>query len=521
MQRRNFIKSAGATAVSLPILLNGLRLSAMSQSALFNMIDPESDKVLVLIQMNGGNDGLNMIIPRDQYSGLAAVRSNILIPENELLKVDDLTGFHPAMKALKVLYDDARVGVVQSVGYPNQNRSHFRSIDIWTSGSPAEKFWNTGWLGRHFEEQYPGFPEGYPNGQHPHPFAITMGSIVSETCQGTIANYSMALEDPFNLFPLFESEGDVRPDTPYGNELDFLRTSIAQTNAYSEKITEAANLGSNQAEYAEGNRLARQLKNVALLISGGLQTKIYVVNIGGFDTHAAQVVEGNPMVGEHATLLEMVSNAIATFQNDLKAQGLEHRVVGMTFSEFGRKIRSNESLGTDHGTAAPLILFGSCIRPGMLGENPEIHRDVHPSEGVPMQYDFRDVYGSLLVDWFELEESAVRSLLHENFQKLPIIEDCRMTTSAQAPLLDDFKIEAWPNPFDGWAQIGFTLERPAWVRLSLFNAIGGEEQVLTNQNLGAGAHQIPLEGSRLPVGTYFYRLQIGNQVRTKRLVKVG
>jgi len=521
MQRRNFIKTAGTAAVSVPMLLNGMRVSAMSKSSIFNFINPDSDKVLVLIQMNGGNDGLNTIIPRDQYDGLSAVRGNIMIPENDLIPVTDTVGFHPSFKSLKMLYDDGRVGVVQNVGYPNQNRSHFRSIDIWTSGSPSDEFWSTGWLGRRFDQLYPGYPEGYPNGENPHPFAITIGSIVSETCQGTAANYSLTLDNPFNLFPLFESEGDTIPDTPYGEELAFLRTSIEQTNAYSATITEAANLGANQVAYSDENRLAQQLKNVALLISGGLQTKVYVVNIGGFDTHANQVEEDGTMIGTHAQLLEFLSDAITTFQNDLKAMGLEERVIGMTFSEFGRKIKSNESFGTDHGTAAPLILFGTCINPSVIGDNPEISPDTHPSEGVPMQYDFRDVYGSILMDWFEVEETNVKTLLHEDFKKLPIIQACRTTTSTDDSFYEsEIVLNAYPNPFRDWTRIEFNLERNAWVRLSVFNALGSEVQVITNQKLNAGEHQLSYNASHLPTGTYFFRLQIENQVQTRRMVKM-
>ncbi len=521
MKRRQFIKNAGAAA-SLPIFLNGMQLTAMPRSSFFNFINPESDRVLVLIQMNGGNDGLNMLIPRDQYDGIAAVRSNVMIPENKVLALTDQTGLHPSMQSIKNIYEEGRIGVVQAVGYPNQNRSHFRSSDIWTSASPSDQFWSTGWLGRHFETNHTNFPEGYPNADFPHPFAITMGSIVSETCQGTTANFSMTLEDPFNISPLYQGIGSTTPDTPYGRELTFLRTSIAQTNAYADVITIAANSNTNQVTYPENNRLAQQLKNIALLIAGGLQTKVYVASIGGFDTHANQVAGGDTTTGDHAELLLMLSEAIVAFQNDLKALRLEERVIGVTFSEFGRRIRSNESFGTDHGTAAPLIVFGSCVNPTILGENPEIARDVDPDEGVPMQYDFRDVYGSILMDWFDLSETDVKTLLHEGFQKLPIIQDCRTTTAANDPsLVEQLILNIYPNPVLDRANIEFTLERDHWVRLSVFDALGSEIGVLTNKNLPAGLHQVPFEAKELPAGTYFCRLQVDHQVQTKRIVLIG
>ncbi|MDX1942844.1 MAG: DUF1501 domain-containing protein [Saprospiraceae bacterium] len=520
MNRRNFIKQAGGTAMSLPVFINGIQLSTIAKAPLFQFME-ESDRVLVLVQMNGGNDGLNMVIPRDQYAGLSAVRRNIMIPENSVLPVTDLVGFHPSLKALKYMYDEGRVGVLQSVGYPNQNRSHFRSYDIWASGSSAEEFVNTGWMGRYFDTLYGGYPEGYPNSEFPHPFAITMDYVVSETCQGTASNFSVTVNDPFSMRSLFEGEVDEIPNTPYGDELKYLRTSIAQTNKYSETITEAANLGRNAVTYSNNNRLARQLKNVALLISGGLRTKIYIVSIGGFDTHAGQVDKNNPLIGSHADLLEKVSNAISTFQNDLKAQGLEHRVVGMTFSEFGRKIKSNESYGTDHGTASPLILFGSCINAKIFGNNPEIPTNIDSSEGLPMENDFRDVYGSILVDWFKVEETKVKSLLYEDFQKLPIIEECTVTTSSNnIELSESIEIKVSPNPFREKTGIEFNLEKDAWVRLSIFNAVGGEVKVLTNQRLSAGEHRIPIEGISLEAGVYFCHLKIGHYAKTKRMVKV-
>ena len=509
-------------AASAPMFLNGMQLSTIQKSSIFNFINPDSDRILILIQLNGGNDGLNMVIPRDQYDGLAAVRGNIMVPEGEVIRLTDTTGLHPSMKSLEVLYNEGRAGFVQAVGYPDHNRSHFRSIDIWTSGSSARQRLNTGWMGRYLDTLYPDYPEPYPNEEHPHPFAITMGSIVSETCQGLVANYSMALEDPFNIFPLFEEDENSLPDTPYGDELKFLRLAIEQTNDYSDKITEAALRGTNRVEYNESNRLARQLKNVALLISGGLQTRVYVVSIGGFDTHANQVQEGQTILGSHATLLEKLSNAIATFQNDLKKQNLEHRVIGMTFSEFGRKIKSNESFGTDHGAASPLILFGSCINPTVLGESPEIHPDVDSSEGLPMQHDFRDVYSSILVDWFEVEEEQVRTLMYPEFQKLPIIEVCDVISSTDKPTVNEaIEVHNFPNPFQTTTTISFQMERDNRVRLSVFDVLGSELQVLFDKHLSAGTHQVQFDGTRLAAGNYFYRLQIGNQVKTKRMVKIG
>ena len=521
MKRRQFIYKSGA-AMSAPMLLNGVNLAAAERPSLANFVDPELDRVLVLVRLNGGNDGLNMVIPTDQYDGLSEVRSNILIPKTSTLTVTDTVGLHPAMKTLKWMYDRERVSFIQSVGYPNQNRSHFRSTDIWSSGSPADEFWTTGWLGRYLDTQAPGFPENYPNETDEDPFAITMGNIVSETCQGQAANFSMTVNDPFNLSPLAIGTDDNLPDTPYGNELEFLRIMVAQTNAYSKVVTTAAQKGNNRANYPDDNRLAQQLKNVALLVSGGLKTKVYVVSIGGFDTHADQVDGQNPIVGEHAFLLQSVSDAIAAFQEDLEMLNIQDKVVGVTFSEFGRKIRSNDSFGTDHGTAAPLILFGSCVKHQVLGDNPEIDKDVHPKEGLPMQYDFRDVYGSVLKDWFEIDEMGVKSLFHEDFQYFNLVTPCNtppITTSTDQIVDNEIILHNHPNPFNHWTTISFESENE-WAKLSIFDSLGKELQVLVNRQLSKGEHNFNWETRGLPAGNYFYRLQLGRGiVKTRRMVK--
>jgi uncharacterized protein (DUF1501 family) len=523
MKRRNFLHTAAAgTAATLPFFLNGMPLQTMAKSALFSAVNPDSDKVLVLIQLIGGNDGLNTIIPLDQYAGLAAVRGNIIIPEQFVQPLTDTVGVHPGLSFLRAQYDEGKAGVIQSVGYPNQNRSHFRSMDIWNTGSGAENTWSTGWLGRYLDSYFEDYPEGYPNADYPHPFAITMGYNVSETCQGWAANYSLTVFDPFSLNPLLEGAEGTLPDTPYGDELAFLRHSIVQTNAYGEVITEAANLGANTVNYPESGRLAQQLKNVALLISGGLRTKVFVVSIGGFDTHANQVLEGSTLGGEHAQLMKTVSEAMTSFQIDLVNLGIEERVLSMTFSEFGRRIRSNASFGTDHGTAAPIMLFGSCVNPQVLGENPEIDNQIGNAEGVPMQYDFRDVYGSILRDWFEVEDSQVRSLLYEDFTYLPILSDCNEVEEEEEEELltsGEWLLEASPNPCREGFILSFQCQRTE-VRIALFDAVGKVVKQIAARTLPQGRHRIQVDMSTRSPGVYVVRLQMGQQVQTKRVVKV-
>lgn len=518
MKRRNFIKSG--SALSIPFFIKGIPVSAVSRSSLFSSISNENDRILVLIQMNGGNDGLNMITPIDQYDKLMNARSNILVPENQIIKLSDELGMHPAMSGLQSVWDDARMTVVQNVGYPDQNRSHFRSTDIWTSGSPANETWNTGWLGRNFDKNYGDYPVGYPNGENPDPFALSIGSTVSQTCQGPVANFSLAINDPFNLTALSQGGSDEVPDSPYGDELTFLRTAIEQTNAYADVITNAADSGNSLSTlYDENSDLAQKLKTVAYLISGGLQTKVYVVNLGGFDTHANQVVEGNASTGVHGNLLQNLSDAIRAFQDDLKLLGIEEKVIGMTFSEFGRQIKSNNSLGTDHGNAAPMVIFGSCVKAGIVGENTQIPEQVEIQQGVQMQFDFRSVYSSILMDWFEVPEQDIRDMLYEDFTYIPLVEACLETSISDEKELVNISLSLNPNPCATHCLMSFE-SRSEWLRVSLFDALGQEVKVISAKQFDAGKHNLKMETRALQAGNYYVRIISHRSQVSRGLVKI-
>ena len=432
MDRRNFLRRAGALSIPLVAGMPGIR--AASNSIFTSILPPNSSRVLVLVQLNGGNDGLNTLVPVDQLSQLQQVRTNVFQPQSSLRAITTSLALHSRMEGMQQLFNAGKMSIVQDVGYPNQNRSHFRSSDIWTTGSDATTELETGWLGRTLEQDFQGYPENFPNPSKPHPPAISMGNSANATCQGLVTNMSQTVNNPFNLTFLAPGGDTPVPQDNYGDELSFLRTAIEQTNEYGTVIQDAANAGNTVATYPDNSNLANQLRNVARLISGGLQTQVYVVQHNGFDTHAGQVENNTVTNGRHANLVGELSAAITAFQDDLEQLGLADRVMGMTFSEFGRRIRSNDSMGTDHGTAAPMFLFGNCVSGSILGQNPTIDTQVDQNEGVPMQYDFRDVYGSVLTDWFEVPESEVRDILYPDFVRLPVADGC--ASSLPVDLLD-------------------------------------------------------------------------------------
>lgn len=495
-------------------------------------IPPESDHVLVLIQMNGGNDGLNMVIPRDNYTALMNARPNIAIEESKVLKLNELTGLHPSMTGLKELYTNGKLAVVQSVGYPNPNFSHFRATDIWLTGTDSNVVMSSGWMGRYLDQEFPGFPIGYPNPAMPDPIAIQIGSVVSTGLYGPTNSMGMAITSPSNFYQLVTGGVDVAPNTPAGHELTFLRQVAQQTLAYATVITDAANNGKNLSPRypaAGENSLADQLKIVAQLVNGGLKTKIYVVNLGGFDTHADQIDETSGTdVGTHATLLGKLADAIMAFQDDLGMMGLDKRVVGMTFSEFGRRIKANASFGTDHGTAAPMFVFGLHVKAGVHGDNPILPVNATTNDNIPMQYDFRSVYASILRDWFGVSQTELEAVLLRDFQSLPIIAPTLADLGGKGPDSKDASQlpaslalkQNYPNPFNPTTHIAFSSDG-GYVQIKIFDMLGREIRTLVDGALPAGSHDVVFDAQRLPAGTYYYRMQSGSfqQVKAMQIVK--
>ena len=525
MRRRDFLKNTGKASLAVPLMLNGLKVSAIPFLPLLNSVDPANDRVLVIVQLLGGNDGLNTVVPIDQYANLQKARPNVILPLTTLLKLTPTVGLHPVMTGLKQIFDAGNLGIVQSVGYPNQNRSHFRSVDIWTTGPDATQILTTGWAGRYFDTLHPGYPVGYPNVTDPNPIAMAMGSFVSETCQGKLANYSLALKDPFNFSQVHTGSATEIPAGSYGRELSFMRDAIKDSNAYASGIANAASAGKNIASYPDTG-IAHQLKNVALMISGGMKTKIYVVTQDFFDTHANQVERGKTTLGTHADLLKMVSDAINAFQLDLKALGLEKRVIGVSLSEFGRQIKSNGSDGTDHGTAAPLFLFGSCVKPQILGKNPEIRAVIADQEGVAMEHDFRNVYGSILEDWFGADISIVRNIFYTGFKHLDLISPtCKITTStAPRPVsltITPTNFKVYPNPATSNSTIEFRLAEEEFIHISLVDTRGNQLKVLVSKVMNPGQHRVNIDLSSYLPGSYFVRIMSDrNGIQSRSIIKL-
>lgn len=514
MKRRDFLTQAMPAGVLIPSLIGGFSLKAFGASSLLSAItaaNQETDHVLVIIQLNGGNDGLNMVIPLDQYDNLTNARPNIILPKNKIIKLSGYnTGLHPSMYGLADLYDAGKVQVIQSVGYPQPNFSHFRATDIWLSASDSDQVVNSGWAGRYLADAYTNFPIGYPNTVMPDPLAIQIGSFISPAFQGPSVNMGMAITDPVNFYNLINGIQSPAPNSNAGKELTYLRQVAQQTQQYSSVIKTAAGKVTKQGVYPTNNSLADQLKVVARLVAGGLKTRLYMVNIGSFDTHASQVNTGSTETGAHAILLQKVSDAIKAFMDDLKTLGASKRVAGMTFSEFGRRIKSNASNGTDHGAAAPLIVFGDGIQSGVLGKNPTISAITSVNDNIPMQYDFRSVYASLLETWFCVDKSTLSNVMLKDFQSLPIIKassSCMATSLVQANHLSgESLISNYPNPFTNTTTIKYA-SKGGHVLIQIFNTMGRLMATVVDAVKEEGNYSINFENQNYGPGVYYARLQ--------------
>ena len=530
MKRRDFLQKSIPAATVLPALINGYSVNAFAaDSPLVQALmrgTTDTDHVLVIIQLSGGNDGLNMVIPISTYSNYYNARTNIAIPQSRILALGSSgTGIHPAMTGMHSIFNAGNMKVLQAVGYPQPNFSHFRATDIWMSASNSNQEVFTGWAGRYLNYENPNFPIGYPSISAPDPLAIQIGSTTTLTTQGPSVNMAMSITNPNSFYNLLNGTTDPVPDTPAGKELKYVRLVSQQTQKYSTVIRTAANAVTQQVTYPTNNSLGDQLKIVSRLIKGGLKTRIYMVSTGGFDTHSVQA-NADTTTGAHATLLQRLSDAIKAFQDDLQFLGIQDRVIGMTYSEFGRRIKSNSSVGTDHGAAAPMFLFGTKIEQGVLGDNPTIPTVASVNDNVPMQYDFRSIYSTILEKWFCLDKTVVAGLyppnINNQLQSLPLFKSsivCNAVTPPPDPAFDAI-ISNSPNPFTERTTIRFRTEG-GHTLIQIIDTLGRVIRNLLEQDyLTAGVNTVTFDSGGLPTGIYYARLQNGVIQKVRPMLKV-
>jgi len=518
MERRKFLKYASAT-LATPFLFQGQWINAIANDTILDSSSAYNpNRKLVLIQLNGGNDGLNMVIPISQYDNLAKARGNILILQSQILKLTDETGLHPSMPELTNMYKDGKVQIIQGVGYPNPNLSHFRSSDILNSASDANTIISSGWIGRMLYDQFSSYPTGYPNATNTDPFALTIGSTSSPICQGDLANFSSVISNLSSSY-INSSVVTTYPDTPFGKELSFVTNTMEQTESYLAVIKAAAAKAktlSTLYPVAGQNSLADQLKIVANLIAGGLQTQIYILSLGGWDTHSLQVASlTDKLTGAQPLLMSKVSKAIAAFVDDLTLMNKADEVLGFVSTEFGRRIKSNDSLGTDHGTTWPAIIFGSKASPGIVGQNPVIPAVVGVSDNLALQNDFRSIYTGFYNQWFNVDNPEILHILGKSIPEILVTSIPTALTPTYT--LSDEKLKLWPNPVYNNAQLSFESDGDL-SQIMIYSMNGRLVENHLHQIFPAGRQEIPLQLGHLAPGAYLLILKRKNSRETLKFI---
>ncbi|RYZ20241.1 MAG: DUF1501 domain-containing protein [Chitinophagaceae bacterium] len=398
IQRRTFLQT-GSLATAALFLPKFLKAFEAPHAV------PPGNKVVVVLQLSGGNDGLNTVIPvrNDLYY---QARPRLGIARGKALSITDEAGLHPALTALADAYHDGSLGILNSVGYPNPDRSHFRSMDIWQSASAASDYWNTGWLGRYLDAQCQGCSQPTQ--------ALEIDDTLSLALKGKDFN-GLALKDPKRLYGTANERFFKQVAGQYGSDhhdeqpVDYLYKTMAGTLSSADYIFKQSRLHPTGATYPSTG-LGKDLKTIASLIFSDINTKVYYVSLGSFDTHVNQEAQQQRLFTE-------LNDAVAAFMADMKAAGRWNDVLLFSFSEFGRRVAQNASGGTDHGTANNMFLLsGGLKQQGLLNALPNLG---NLNDGdLQHSVDFKQVYATILNKWLGADD---RAILEKKYEYLPFI----------------------------------------------------------------------------------------------------
>lgn len=396
MKRRNFIKSSAiaSTALMMPAFLQGINLRPMDSRS--------QNKKLVVIQFSGGNDGLNTIVPfnNDIYH---RNRPTLGLSKKEVIRVTDDLGFNPALKPLQALFEQEQMSIINSVGYPNPDRSHFRSMDIWQTGSGSDEYWSTGWLGRYLDSNCVTCETAHA--------AIEVNDGLSLAMKGEVRS-GFAMSNSKQLKRVTENRflNKVAQQThAQEDNISYLYKTLTDTQSSANYLYQQSKLHKSKVNYPN-TQFAKDLKQIAELLTADTETQVYYISLGGFDTHSAQK-------RTQTRLLTTYAEAVSAFMEDLKRNKMQEEVLVMTFSEFGRRVKQNASNGTDHGTANNVFLMGGSLKKtGFYNEAPNLSR--LDNNDLIYQVDFRNIYATILDRWLEADSSII---LQKRFKQMGLI----------------------------------------------------------------------------------------------------
>jgi len=538
MKRRKFLQVSTPMIVGPLVVQNNL-LKPFVSGSLARMFNCEevNDRVLVIVQLKGGNDGLNCLIPTFQYDTYKNFRPVIGIGQDKLIHLDTTLDndhqvmLHPNLAPFKELYEKDQFSMVQGVGYANTNKSHFKGTDLWLSGgdsTPAHFNFGSGWVGRYLDASYPGIA-GEPTVNFPDPLGIQLGnkqqSIGFHTEHQHEAGINLSGQNPAGFYTLVSELGGIAPasipSSDYGRNLSYIIDIEDSTNRYSSRVSEVFNKGVNMGSYPNYD-LANQLKTVARMISGGGKTKVYVVSIGSFDTHKTQGDGNTPLEGTHATQLKQLAESIQAFQNDLELMELDGRVAGVTFSEFGRRPKENGSGGTDHGTIAPMFLFGTPIKSGVIGTNPDLSLVGEGNDFIGLGQDYRNVFTALLQDWLGASDRVLEETYFQDFisAKTDILDapyqvdpGCYIDNYLPTSILNRaIQLNIYPNP--ARTVTSFDLETTgsgtAFIKVT---DMSGRVMKQWNKGYTIGKNNFTLGISNIDAGSYILDLTLSDSKR--------
>lgn len=519
MKRRKFLQLSALSSAST-LLLNGHHVNAFSQTALMNGIPASviEGRTLVMVQLKGGNDGLNTLIPVNQYDTYASLRptvklknsgANAAINLDSTLPLDDQMLIHPSLTAFKDLYEAGKMNIIHSVGYPTINKSHFAGRALMFKGgdgTPENANKTSGWMARYLHA-------GYDIHSYADPLGIQLGSKkpalgfhsehehkvdVNLTGQN-VSGYYNVISNIGNPVP------SEIPDTEHGDNIGFIGNTEASTNAYSQRISEVFNAGSNAKSYPNYD-LANQLKTVARMIKGGSRTKIFLVSAGGYDTHADQVLSSSEShKGTHADLLKELGESIKAFQEDIEALGINEKVVAATFTEFGRKPLENGNLGTDHGNLGPMFVFGTHVKPGISGTNLDLSMVTKHFDENNMQFDYRQVFTTILSDFLGASDTVMQATEFDDFvgdQKMDLIEEAhRANDDLGIDKFDEEKLSCYPNPVEDTCVARFQSKNMSRGHVVVYD-LQGANILHIPQDFVPGMNFVSLDLSHLQSGVY-------------------
>ena len=414
MKRIDFLKKS-LFAIGGGIFIPRMLQPLIGQQLHRDLSEIFNNKTVVIINLSGGNDGLNTVIPytNDIYYSL---RPNIGISDSLVLPISNTLGLHPEMATLHGAWNQDKLAVLENVGYNMQNLSHFRSTDIWRSGSDSNDVINTGWIARYIESIISDVHSNPPI----DPPAFQIGNSNTLQLTGDDGMVGVLVDDPETFYELVNETYDPPSDggepviTAGSQEVDFIRQVSALSFNYADSIQGASSNGQNTESYAN-NTPGKYLKIIAKLISGGMYSPFYLVHHGGFDTHDDQL-------SRQEILLERLSTAMTTFMTDLQNQGLENDVIVMTTSEFGRRSFENGANGTDHGGSAPHFILGNNINSSIFGGDPNL-ANLDNNDNLTHAIDYRQIYASLITEWFGHSQELVSNIFSQNFDPLGIFSN--------------------------------------------------------------------------------------------------